>query len=119
MHIVLFIFRVLPAIKLYDNFLLKGDEVYDVCFNRLLSAEFDTLKLTVSQMTPEYAFNISCVISQFYSIFLKAMTWFHGAFPHPLTPSRKGRGDILEPLKLTKLQFLPDKGGTGGVGFRV
>jgi hypothetical protein len=26
------------------------------------------LKLTVSQMTPEYAFNISCVISQFYSI---------------------------------------------------
>jgi hypothetical protein len=49
-------------------------------------------------MTPEYAFNISCVISQFYRIFLKAVTWFHGAFPRPLTPSRKGRGDFLEPL---------------------
>jgi hypothetical protein len=68
MHVVLFIFRVLPTIKFYDNFLLNGDEVYDVCFNRLLSAEFDTLKLTVSQMTSEYALNISCVISQFYCI---------------------------------------------------
>jgi hypothetical protein len=32
------------------------------------------------------------------------MTWFHGAFPHPLAPSRKGRGDFLEPLKMSKLQ---------------
>ena len=76
MYVVLFIFRVLPTIKLYDNFLLNGDEVYDVCFNRLLSAEFDTLKLTVSQMTSEYAFNISCVISRFYSIFFLLLSSF-------------------------------------------
>jgi hypothetical protein len=50
------------------------------------------------------AFNISCVISQFYHIFLKAITWFQGTFPHPLAPSRKGRGDFLEPLKMSKLQ---------------
>jgi hypothetical protein len=53
----------------------------------------DSLDIFIYIM-PEYTFNISCVISQFYRIFLKAMTWFHGAFPHPLTPSRKGRGDF-------------------------
>jgi hypothetical protein len=65
MHVVLFILRVPPTIKLYDNFLL-------------------------------------------FLSFLKAMTWFHGAFPHPLAPSRKGRGDFLEPLK--KNVQIPDNG---------
>ena len=84
----------LTSIKLNYNLLVKGYEVYDVCFNRLLSAKLGTFKLTVSQTMPENTFNISCVISQFYRIFLKAMTWFHGAFPHPPAPSRKGRGDF-------------------------
>ena len=55
----------------------------------VITCRTSSLKLTVSQMTSEYVFNISCVISEVYRIFLKAMTWFHGAFPHPLTPSRK------------------------------
>lgn len=35
----------LTTIKLNNNFLFKGYEVYDVCFNRLLPAELDTFKL--------------------------------------------------------------------------
>jgi len=43
----------LTTIKLNDNLFVKGDEIYDVCFNRLLSAEFDTFDLAVSQALPE------------------------------------------------------------------
>jgi len=25
---------------------------------------------------------------------LRGMSWFHGSYPHPLTPSRQGRGDF-------------------------
>jgi hypothetical protein len=64
-----------------------------------------------SECRPPSSSNISCVISQFYRIFMKAMTWFHGAFPHPLAPSRKGRGDFLEPLKMSKLQGASEGGG--------
>ncbi len=84
----------LTTIKLNYNLLFKGYEVYDLCFNRLLSSKLDTFKLTVSQTTPKYTFNVSCVTSQFYRIFLKVMAWFQSSFPHPLSPSRKGRGDF-------------------------
>lgn len=38
----------LTTIKLNHKLLIKGNKVYDVCFNRLLSAEFDAFKLAVS-----------------------------------------------------------------------
>ena len=53
----------LTTVKLNDNLLIKGDEVNNVCFNRLLSTELDTFKLTVSQSAPQEKFNISRVIS--------------------------------------------------------
>ena len=71
MHVVVTIFRMLSTVKLNDNFFVKGDKVCDVRFNRLLPAELDTFKLTVSQVGPEKPLNISTVISQFYGIFLK------------------------------------------------
>jgi hypothetical protein len=88
---------VLTTIKLDDNLLVKGYEVYDVLFNRLLPSELDSFELTFSQTAPKQTFHISGLISQFYGTTLKGMLWFHGGFPHPLTPSRKGRGDFLEP----------------------
>jgi hypothetical protein len=58
-------FRMLPAVKLYDNPFLEGHEVNNVCFNRLLPAELDAFKLTVSQVPPEQSFCISAVVTQF------------------------------------------------------
>ena len=107
MHVVLFIFRVLPTIKLYDNFLLNGDEVYDVCFNRLLSAEFDTLKLTVSQMTPEYAFNISCVISQFYRILPLGNDVVSWRLPPPPSPLPQGAGGLFRTFENVQTPVSP------------
>ena len=82
----------LAAVEFNDNLLVEGNKVYNICFNRLLSTELDPFKLPVSQMIPKQAFNISGSISQPYGIFLKRMTRFHDGFPHPLSPSRKGRG---------------------------
>jgi len=46
--VVLQIFCVLSAVKLYDNPFFKGHEVNNICFNRLLPAKLDTFKLTIS-----------------------------------------------------------------------
>lgn len=61
--IVLNIFRMLSTVKLNDNPFFERDEVNNVFFNHLLSAELDTFKLTVSQIAPEQAFRISTAVT--------------------------------------------------------
>jgi len=84
----------LATVKLYNNPFVKGNEINNIFFNRLLPSELGAFKLAVSQVTPQIAFRISTLVAQFSGKCVKGMSLFHGSFPHPLTPSRKGRGDL-------------------------
>jgi hypothetical protein len=53
----------LSAVQLYDNPRIEGNKIYNVCFNWLLPAKFDTFKLTVSYIPPEHAFCVSAIIT--------------------------------------------------------
>ncbi len=55
----------LSAVKLYDYPFIEGNEVNNIRFNWLLPAELDTFKLTVSQITPQEAFSIGAIVTQF------------------------------------------------------
>ncbi len=79
----------------HSQALLSDNFQHSLDILRLLPAKFDTLNLAVLQATPKQKFNISSVISQISGKSLKGMAWFHDSCPHPLTPSRQGRGDFL------------------------
>jgi len=53
----------LATVKLYNNPFVKGNEINNICFNRLLPSELGAFQLTVSQIPPQMALRISTVVT--------------------------------------------------------
>lgn len=92
--VVPFIFNMLPSVKLDDNSFFKRHKINNIGFNWLLPAKLDVRKLAILQIAPEQALSIRAVIAELFSECLMGMSWFYGDSPHPLTPSREGRGKL-------------------------
>jgi len=101
----------LAAIQFNDQLWGECREINYIILNRLLATKLNPFNLAVPETLPESNFGVCAVVAKIMGPAMQGMSWFHCNFPHPLTPSRQGRGNLTPNPKCPKFTWLGRSGG--------